>query len=100
MFRRVYICSKSLIPSFLYETHLQGIMDPQGIMVVVLNKINIQSKMKITTTMIHCRRISSRELAIGQPCCIKMAEHFSYIKTIKLIYCSLNDDSDWFIFKP
>ena len=52
MFRRVYTCSKTLIASSLYETYLQGIM------VVVLNKINIQSKMKIATTMIPCRRIS------------------------------------------
>ena len=43
----------------LYEIGLQGIM------LVVFIKINIQSKMMNTSTIIPCRCISWRELIIG-----------------------------------
>jgi len=36
----------------------------QGIMIVVFMKTNIQSKMMNTTTMIPCKHVSQRELAI------------------------------------
>ena len=43
---------------YVYEMCLQEIL------VVVFIKTNVQSKMMNTTTMIHCRRISKRELDI------------------------------------